>query len=487
MALRARLTPPREEATSWPYHVVTFRSLPASMLCRGERRMEAGGFLASGFATRMAIQAKPSGWAPLARLAQVWQPPRLEGIQVSPQFGTPFLTATQVFDRHPAPRKWLSLEQTPHAARRFVRPGTILVTCSGTVGRATVARDSLDRVLVTHDLLRIEPKAEDQWGWLYAYLRSQTIIGLMQAAHYGHIVKHLEVSHLDEIPVVEIEQRRRPRFNELVRRILDDRNKAEALLACAQRRLSSALGLEASTESGAVYSRARCSELASGRRRMEGAFYAERVRSLLKLLTAYGRRVDGLGELTHRVWWMTRFSREFGEGGVPYMSADDLFSISQITEKRVFTDLVPDHKDFYVEEGWLLMACSGQVYGLNGSVLLTTKRDEGYFFSHDLIRIAPRTDAVRPGYLHAYLSHPGIGRLLTERAAYGSSIPHIDPVDVQAVPIARLSADVEAEIADYAEEAARLYAQAAEVERQVATEADLIVRAFVGANGATRW
>ena len=41
------------------------------------------------------------------------------------------------------------------------------------------------------------------------------------------------------------------------------------------------------------------------------------------------------------------------------------------------------------------MACSGQVYGLNGSVLLATKRDEDYFFSHDLIRTAPRTDAVR--------------------------------------------------------------------------------------------
>ena len=157
MAIRARLTPPREEPTSWPYHVVTFKSLPAHMLCVGDRRMEAGGFLASGFGTRLAITAKPSGWSFLAELANVWQPPRLEGIQVAEEFGTPFLAASQVFDHQPIPRKWLSLNKTPQAAKRFVSGGTILLTCSGTVGRATLARNCLESVLITHDLLRVEP------------------------------------------------------------------------------------------------------------------------------------------------------------------------------------------------------------------------------------------------------------------------------------------------------------------------------------------
>ena len=86
---------------------------------------------------------------------------------------------------------------------------------------------------------------------------------------------------------------------------------------------------------------------------------------------------------------MTRFSRTFGVEGVPYMSADELFSISQVSEKRVHLDPIPIHEEFFVKEGWILMACSGQVYGLNGSVTLATKHHENYFFSHDLIRIAP--------------------------------------------------------------------------------------------------
>ena len=42
------------------------------------------------------------------------------------------------------------------------------------------------------------------------------------------------------------------------------------------------------------------------------------------------------------------------------MSADELFAISQVSEKRVHLDPIPRHKEFFVKEGWILMACSGR-------------------------------------------------------------------------------------------------------------------------------
>jgi|ERR1039458_4868054 hypothetical protein len=57
---------------------------------------------------------------------------------VSRQFGTPFLAATQVFDVQPIPRKWLALAKTSDDSNRFVKPGMILITCSGSVGRPTL-------------------------------------------------------------------------------------------------------------------------------------------------------------------------------------------------------------------------------------------------------------------------------------------------------------------------------------------------------------
>ena len=115
MAQRARLTPPQEEQTQWPWHTVESASLPASLMFRGDRRMEARHLLATGFISRAAIEAQKGGWTPLQELAEVWQPGRLKGIQVPMSSGTPFLSATQVFDARPLPRKWLSPQSDSEA------------------------------------------------------------------------------------------------------------------------------------------------------------------------------------------------------------------------------------------------------------------------------------------------------------------------------------------------------------------------------------
>ena len=480
MALRARLTPPRKERTDWNWHKVKSASLPASVFLGGARRMEAEGFLSRGFRTRTVIESKSSGWMPLGNIARVWQPPRLKGIQVDPAFGTPFLTATQVFDLRPTPRKWLSLERTDNVEQRLVAPGTIMVTCSGTVGRATLARNSLENVLFSHDILRVEPKDDTDWGWLYAYLRAPIVIRLMQSAQYGHIIKHLEVGHLNAIPVIEVDRDTRADFGSKVTQILDYRNRAETLVAEAEALLSAAFELPVEVKGNATYSTARSSELSSGRRRLEGSFRTASVGALLKNLRANGIDIDTVEGVTKDVWWMTRFNRQFGKNGVRYMSAVDLFSISQISEKRVYTAPIANPTDFFVEEGWILMACSGQVYGLNGAVTLATKHDEKYFFSHDLIRIAVHRELIRSGYLFAYLGHPDLGRVLAKRAAYGSSVPHIDPGDVGEIPVARLTDSQENQIADLVERASHLNAEAASIERQIGRAAEDIVEAFVG-------
>lgn len=302
----------------------------------------------------------------------------------------------------------------------------------------------------------------------------------MQASHYGHVIKHLEVSHLSEVPVIEVEPRKADYFTSEVRGILDRRDQAAASLEAAEAILSKKFGLQGTAGQQAEHSTVQLSEFARGRRRLEAAFHSPDVRALTKLLHKNSTQIDRLGQITDRVWWMTRFSRNFGEDGVPYMSADELFAVSQVGTKRVYLDPIPNSEEFFVKEGWLLMACSGQIYGLNGSVTMATRHDESFFFSHDLIRIAPEVSLVKSGYLFAYLGHPQLGQRLIKRTAYGSSVPHIDPGDVERIPIARLEERVEHEIAEHAEDASRLKAEADELERRIGREADDIVKAFIG-------
>ena len=200
MAARARLTAPRETQDAWPWHHVKSASLRASLLFGGARRLEAENFLASGYGTREAIEAKAEGWSRLSEFATVWQPSRLKGAVVAPEYGKPYLSATQVFDVRPVSRRFLSVDRIADPGALEVKSGQILITRSGTVGRSTLAHSVHEDHIISDDLLRIEAKDQSWWGWIYAYLRAPTVREMMKAERYGHIIKHLETHHLELTP-----------------------------------------------------------------------------------------------------------------------------------------------------------------------------------------------------------------------------------------------------------------------------------------------
>lgn len=480
MVDRARLSPPRPQAPrAWLWHEAKWVSLPASTMMSGDRRLEADNYLASGYGIRLAIESRAEGWRHLGTIARTWQPSRLKGIQVSRGFGTPFLAATQVFDLRPTPRKFLSLERTDDAKNRFVSSGLILVTCSGSVGRATLANRPLEGVLISHDLLRVEPFNREHWGWVYAFLRSPKCTAIMTAAKYGHVIKHLEGSHLDALPVPDVDERLLPTFTQGAEKVLNKRNAAFDLIKEAEDLLDNEIGPVKPKENAEAGFSIRASRLLGNRRRLEAAYHHPTVAALLKRFQKLNLTIEPLSDVAERIWWLTRFKRVFGDEGMPYRSADELFSVNPPITKRVIVEQAETPEDYYVKAGWLVMACSGQTYGLNGSVSLLDKRHEQNFFSHDIVRIIPREDRVRAGYLCAVLGHPRLGRPLVIRHAYGTSIPHLDPGDVATIPVVRLANDVENAIADRMEKAVSLRAEADETEDALAARAEQVIDEFL--------
>ncbi len=484
MALRARLSAPRPERDDWPWHHAKWTALSASLLFGGDRRMEAENYLAGGYGIRLAMEARKSGWLSMGELAKVWQPSRLKGILVSPDYGTPFLAATQVFDLRPVPRKFLSLDRTDNSAGRFVSSGMILVTCSGNVGRATLAHAPHENVLISHDLLRVEPQQEKLWGWLYAYLRAPQTRAMMSAVQYGHVIKHLEVSHLNALPMPVLRDDLLAKFTGRVKSLLGKRDRAHALLLEAEEMFANAIGPVVPDENPEVGFTVKSANLFGNRRRLEAGYHNAAASSILRRFAELGLRVDPLVVVTERVWWMTRFKRVFGDQGVPYMSADELFSLNPTITKRVLIEQADNASEYYAKDGWIMMACSGQIYGLNGSVALMTEKHENAFFSHDLVRIVPRHDLIRPGYLFMTLEHPMFGRPMVIRNAYGTSIPHLDPADVATFPVVRLGETQEANIADCVEEAIKLRAEADELENDLTADAEAILDRYIA--GDTR-
>ena len=444
--------------------------------------MEAETFLAGGYGIRLAMESRKVGKAYIGALTDVWLPSRLKGIQVGPEYGVPFLTATQVYDLQPVPRKFLSLEKTEDANSRFANNGMILVTRSGTVGRTILAYAPHEKKIISDDLLRVEPVSPQYWGWIYAYLRSAQARAMMNASQYGHVIKHLETSHLNALPIPVLRPELLEKFNQGANTLLEMRNCAHNLRQEAEYLYSEAIGEIPIAENSNIGFTVATSDIFARRRRLEASFHNPIAISIIKKFESLKLPVEPLCAVTERVWWMTRFKRVFGEEGVPYMSADELFSLNAPITKRVLIEQASNAKDYFVKAGWIVMACSGQVYGINGSVALMNKVHEQFFFTHDLVRIIPNKEKIRPGYLFTALVHPQLGRPLVIRHAYGTSIPHLEPEDIETIPIVRLSGSIESEIADKAEKASALLSEADRLENELANNAEEVLDRFIAGN-----
>jgi type I restriction enzyme S subunit len=482
MAQRARLSAPRfEPQQEWPWHQVKWSSLPVNHFCSGDRRMEAENYLSSGYGLRLTIESRPVGWQPFVEYANVWQPSRLKGIQVSSDFGTPFLAATQMFDIRPVPRKWLAVERTNDAANRFINAGTIVVTCSGAVGRATLAHAPHERTLISHDLLRVDVRDQSQWGWIYAYLRSPQARAMMTSARYGHIIKHLETSHLDAMPVPILNNERASKFNTQTATILDLRNRAYRLTLEAEERFESKLGsFKVQNWGEGGFEICSAEALFTGRRRFEGSFHNPGVAAIRSHLAKQGQGFTKIYDAGYDVWVPGRYKRVPAEDGVDYYDSADLLEVCPVPTKH-FADC--DFGDEYrgrVKSGWLLVPCSGQVYGIIGSIVMGGTSLDGQVVSNHVMRLAARSDVImRAGYLLTALSHPKLGRPLVKALPFGSSVPEIDPAEFATLEVVRLSGKEEDAIADLAEESAILRAQADEKERALSAAAGDLIDCFL--------
>lgn len=480
MAFRARLIPPQPKKDIWPWHSPSFVVKPVSILACEDRRMEAESYLHGGYGTRLSIEAIETGWDTFDNFATAWQPNRLKGILVEKGDGTPFVAATQTLDKRPIPRKWIGVSRTPNVDQLFVKSGDILVTRSGSVGRATLAREIHEEKVISDDLLRINVSDNKAWGWIYAYLRSSKVQSMMRAAKYGQIIKHLEPSHVHSLPVIVLNDNKMAFFSRKAKQILQLRNLAHQKLLAAEDLFQSHIGEIAIQDSGENgFTVKAASHLFSGRRRLDAAFHSSAVREIKTHLKRNGKGFTTLPEAGYTIWLPNRFKRIPAEEGTLLVGSSELFEINPPLKKRIAESNLGDPYNCRVNKGWLLLARSGQIYGLNGSLMLATSALEDKIISDHVIRIAPNDKAkVRPGYVLIALTHPTLGRPLMKALPYGSSIPEIEVADVKALKVVRLRKSDEDSIADLAEESSELFAKADLLENSIAAEADDIIERF---------
>lgn len=441
------------------------KTVRLSTVLGGDARLEASTYLRDGYGfVRLAGQCP--NHIRLGDLADIWQPSRLAGYTVSEGKGLPFFTAGQVFEDFPRVRKWLAAPFVPQLDLRYVQQEWLLLSCSGVVGNITAVYPHHTNKIITHDLLRIVPKNKGEYGWLYAYMKTEFFKQIARAAQYGHMIKHIEVGHASEFPVIIPDANVRSSIGakaaegiRLRSQAWELRDKAFSILAESMKgRNATSAQPDAKSWSGISLS-----TVLQNRLRLDADSYAGQVDAIERMI-ANGEWCT-LGSVTTFCSDLGRFARIYGDGGRPYVSASELFDVNAIPTKMIYAKLVKNWQSYILHPGTIVMACSGQKYGILGRAIKLTDNHEGLFGSHDLIRIIVDESKMRSGYLLAFLNDPLFGRPYVVRNAYGTSIPHLDALDIQEVRIPRLGVSEDI-IADLMDESVRLSAGADRLENE---------------------
>ena len=168
-------------------------ALPSNSLLRSDEiRLDAAKYSPRLIA---AIRTLRDSGMRLERLADITQnmfiPPRFKRVYVEREHGVPFVQGSHIVHFQPADLKYLS--RSSHRLRRWIIcAGWILVTCSGTIGRATVCPAEWDGWAASQHILRIVPdESVCPAGYLCSFLLSPLGQAQLTANIYGAVVDEL--------------------------------------------------------------------------------------------------------------------------------------------------------------------------------------------------------------------------------------------------------------------------------------------------------
>lgn len=371
----------------------------------------------------------------------------------------PIYQPSSIVDIKPTPDGYISKRTDTDIDALRVKKGQILMTCSGTIGKVAYVSDTLNGLIFSHDLLRIDSN-DDNAGYIYAYLKSKIGQQILLTNSYGAVITHIEPEHLADVPIpnapAEIKQ-------EIHKMVIDSyalRDESNKLLDEAMDLLVQELKLppveeigvddfvqDAPIETFAV-------KLSQLNNRVDASYHVPIVEAIVDYLNKNAAEVTTIGDcrISCDVILPGRFKRVYvSEGyGRVFFGGKQILELDPTNSKYLS---VAQHskrmeEELQLKENTTLITRSGTI----GKVALVPKHWTNWIASEDVLRVLPANSNIA-GYLYVWLMSD-FGQKLINRYSYGSVISHVDAMHIKQVVIPILkNRQVQQKINDFALEA----------------------------------
>src|SRR2546429_3565872 len=182
----------------------------ASWLREQGMRLDASPFVSGAMEARKLIESLPAR-DPLHALTHgpnggIFNGPMFRRVYMTdPEHGVPFVgsKAMMMADLTTLPLLKRADATSSRLAHLELTEGTTLISCSGMqLGRVAYVRRAMAGMWSSQDVMKVVPDPERvPPGYLYAFLKGRFGTLLIKGGRYGTSVRHLEPSHLADLPV----------------------------------------------------------------------------------------------------------------------------------------------------------------------------------------------------------------------------------------------------------------------------------------------
>ncbi len=353
----------------------------------------------------------------------------------------PYFQPAQINELAPKPMHYLSPTLRTEIENFRVKKGQVLMTCSGTIGNCTYVRNTLNNLIFSTDLIRIEPDVHN--GFIYAFLKSKTGKALITSSNYGAVIQHINPEHLYDLPVPNPTINLKQEIHNLIEESFRSRDESNELMGRAQVLLKTALQLPEIHElwdqagqfdrtSGVINYSVPSSEVID---RLDASYYVPIVKAIEQRIAKTANEILKVEDsrITESIFLPGRFKRVYVEegNGITFFTGKSIseldpsdkkyLSFSQHTEKI--------ENELIIREGMILITSSGTL----ANTVLVPKHWNGWAMTHDIIRLVPASNDIS-GYLYAWLSSD-YARELIHRFAYGAVVRHLEKEHIMQVSV----------------------------------------------------
>lgn len=400
---------------------------------------------------------------------------RFARVYVSPMYGVPFLSSSDIINFQPEVENHLSRKLTNRLDELIIRKWDVLISCSGTVGNVGLASNTFAGKALSQHAIRLRAVDPETAGYVNAFLRSRYGRPQLINAQYGSVIRHIEPLHLRRVYVPDFKEQG-SRLGSKIISAYELRDQANKLLQEADASLHTLLKIPpvsdlAAHAPGPVVTKQRASQLSH---RFDASFHDPVARAAEKLLRKTGLEVSHLGDpsVTAEIRPITKFRKRVyvPRGGILMLSSKQLMQIDPVDVKHLAKGAhTKDLPEIALRPNMVTVSRSGTI----GRVQIIPAYMDSWAGSEHATRILAAA-GMSPGYLFAWLSSD-YGQRLVKRHSYGSVILEIDKEMLESIPIPLPSAGVRDKIGDLVLRANELRDEAWRIERGAIEELESLI------------